>query len=160
MVVVNAWSRSQMMSSTSSIPTEMRTRSSGIPAATSCSADSCWWVVEPGCNIKVLASPILAKCDANCKFDMKSAVAWRPPFTPKLNTQRQQFPTAFVVRVVFQTGVVYVSDPVVFIQPFGDLHRVSQVLIHALWQRFHTDHQLECRLRWQGRTKVAQLFVA
>src|SRR5699024_2144204 len=86
-VAVNDYSRSQIMSSTSSIPTEIRTRSSGIPAAANCSSDNCWGVVEPGCSINVLASPILARCDANCKLAINVADACRPPFTPKLYTE-------------------------------------------------------------------------
>ena len=43
-----ACSRSQSRSSTSSIPTEMRTRSLLTPAANCCSSFSCWCVVDAG----------------------------------------------------------------------------------------------------------------
>src|SRR5690606_29238525 len=53
--VVSAWSRSHRMSSTSSRPTEMRTRSSGTPAVSSWVAVSCWCVVDAGWMTSVRA---------------------------------------------------------------------------------------------------------
>src|SRR5690606_20015119 len=40
----SAWSMSAQMSSASSIPTEIRTRSGSMPPADSASSESCWWV--------------------------------------------------------------------------------------------------------------------
>ena len=48
--MVSAWSTSASRSSTSSRPTEMRTRPGGMPVAASCSALSCRWVAVGGCT--------------------------------------------------------------------------------------------------------------
>src|SRR5690554_6734496 len=89
---VSAWSRSHRMSSGSSRPTEMRTRSSGTPAAASCSAVSCWWVVEPGWMTSVRASPMLARWLASTRDSMNTRPTSRAgrssvPTTPKANTE-------------------------------------------------------------------------
>lgn len=55
--ILNAASKSAMMSSISSIPTEMRTRS-GVTPELSCSSGVSWlWVLEAGWMTSVLASP-------------------------------------------------------------------------------------------------------
>src|SRR5690606_25614803 len=64
--MVRAWSRSHTMSSGSSRPTEMRMRSAGTPAASSCSGLSCWCVVDAGCSTSVRASPTFARWLASC----------------------------------------------------------------------------------------------
>ena len=71
----------------SSSPIEIRTRSSGTPADSSCSGLSCWWVVDPGWITRVRESPTLARCEASCRDSMNFCPAARPPFTPKENTE-------------------------------------------------------------------------
>ena len=74
------------MSSTSSSPTEMRTRSGVTPDAACCSSVSCWCVVLPGWMISVLASPMLARCEISRNSSMNLApVSW-PPLTPNVKT--------------------------------------------------------------------------
>src|SRR5690606_29263909 len=55
--VSNAWLRSAIRSSVSSIPTEMRTRRSEIPIASRCSAGTEKCDVFPGCEIRLSTPP-------------------------------------------------------------------------------------------------------
>ena len=65
-----ASSKSSLMSSMCSMPTETRTWS-GVTPALFCSASvSCWWVVEAGWMTSVFASPTLARCDASFTASM------------------------------------------------------------------------------------------
>src|SRR5690625_7734698 len=56
-LLASAWSRSEMMSSTCSIPIDSRTMSSGTPAASSSSGVSCECVVGAVCVASGLLSP-------------------------------------------------------------------------------------------------------
>ena len=76
----------RQMSSTSSIPTEIRTRSAGTPAAPSASSDSCWWVVEAGWMTSVRVSPTLARWLQSSTDSTNARPASRPPRTPKAKT--------------------------------------------------------------------------
>ena len=82
----SAWSRSAMMSATSSMPTERRTTSGPAPAASFCSVVSWLWVVEAGWMIRLLASPILARCEKSCTDSTILMPASLPPSMPKVST--------------------------------------------------------------------------
>src|SRR6266702_1072611 len=58
-----ACSRSVMISALSSIPMLSRTTSGPAPALTRSSSESWRWVVEAGWMIRLLVSPILARCE-------------------------------------------------------------------------------------------------
>ncbi len=114
---VRAWSRSHRMSSTSSRPTLIRTRSSGTPATASCSAESCWWVVDAGWMTSVRASPTFARWLASCRDSMKRRPTSRPVRVGvsrsaerehRARAQRQVVLRALVVRVARQPGPVHV----------------------------------------------------
>ena len=79
--------KSALMSSMCSMPTDTRTRSLLTPEA-SCSASvSCWWVVLAGWITRVLASPTLARCEANSTPSIKARPASTPPRIPNVSTQ-------------------------------------------------------------------------
>src|SRR3954447_20316546 len=82
----SARSRSKMMSSTSSMPTLMRTSSGRTPAASSASVESWRWVVEPGWITSVRVSPTLARCEHSSTRPMNASPAARPPSQPNENT--------------------------------------------------------------------------
>ena len=62
----SAWSMSAMMSSSDSMPTLRRTKSSVTPDSSCSSAVSCEWVVVAGWIASDLASPMLARCESSC----------------------------------------------------------------------------------------------
>src|ERR1017187_5397978 len=84
-----ACSRSQIMSSTSSIPTEIRTRSFVTPASICCSSFNCWCVVEDGWMMRLLASPRLARCEKSCTESISLRPASSPPLMPKVTIEPQ-----------------------------------------------------------------------
>ena len=86
-----AWSRSAIMSSAFSMPTERRMRSSERWAALSCSAVSWECVVEAGWMMRDLASPTLARCVKSFTLSTTFRPASRPPLTPKTTTPPKPF---------------------------------------------------------------------
>ena len=74
------------MSSTSSMPTLMRTSSGSTPAAASASVLSWRWVVEPGWMTSVRVSPTFARCEHSSTRPMNASPASRPPSQPKEKT--------------------------------------------------------------------------
>jgi len=78
-----AWSKSAMMSSTSSMPTDTLTKSGVTPAESCSSGLSCWCVVVAGWMTSVLASPMLARCEASLTLSMNFDPAVAPPLMPK-----------------------------------------------------------------------------
>src|SRR5579872_5728133 len=73
-----------MRSSTSSIPTESRTRSLETPASNCWSSLNCWWVVDDGWMIRLLASPRLARCEKILTESMSFCPAFGPPLMPNV----------------------------------------------------------------------------
>src|SRR5438105_6897721 len=82
---LSAWSMSHRMSSSVSMPTEMRIMSGVTPALTRSASSICLWVVDAGWMTSVLASPMLARWLMNCAASMKRSPALAPPLTPKLS---------------------------------------------------------------------------
>lgn len=82
--MLKAVSKSAIMSSISSIPTEMRTRSGVTPASSCSSAVSCAWVLEAGWMTSVLASPVGKICKVsagtvrNLSTDPSCGVSYGP----------------------------------------------------------------------------------
>src|SRR5438876_3774630 len=81
----SAWSMSQRMSSSVSMPTDMRTMSGVTPAFARSASSICRCVVDAGWITSVLASPMLARWLMNCAASMKRSPALAPPLTPKLS---------------------------------------------------------------------------
>src|SRR6202044_3287744 len=79
-------SRSQMRSSTDSVPTDSRTVPAPTPAARSSSSLSWRWVVLAGWMIRLLASPTLARWDQSDTPRMRSCPPARPPAQSNENT--------------------------------------------------------------------------
>ena len=75
----NAWSRSAIRSSTSSIPTEMRTRPSVIPILLRCSAGTEAWVMLAGCEISVSTPPKLSAIEQRWTRSRNRLAAAREP---------------------------------------------------------------------------------
>ncbi len=72
-----------MMSSRLSRPTDSRTKSSVTPVETCSSGVSCWWVVEAGWMIRLLESPMFARCENSFTESISLTPASRPPLMPK-----------------------------------------------------------------------------
>ena len=80
-----------MMSFTSSVPIDSRTKSGVTPVLFCSSGDSCWCVVLLGWMISDLLSPMLARCEKSFTLLislMPFAVCWVgvAPAMPKPNT--------------------------------------------------------------------------
>ena len=74
------------MSSSDSMPTDMRTMSGVTPALIWSASSICRCVVDAGWMTSVFASPMLARWLMNCAASMKRSPALAPPFTPKLSS--------------------------------------------------------------------------
>src|SRR5207253_1797581 len=83
---LSAWSMSQRMSSSVSMPTDMRTMSGVTPALRRSASSICRCVVEAGWITSVFASPMFARWLMNCAASMKRSPALAPPLTPKLRS--------------------------------------------------------------------------
>src|SRR4029077_12546167 len=79
-------SRSQIRSSTDSVPTDSRTVPGPTPAARSSSSLSWRWVVLAGWMIRLLASPTFARCDHSDTPRIRSCPPTRPPAQSKEKT--------------------------------------------------------------------------
>src|SRR5581483_7165754 len=84
-----AWSRSQRMSSMSSMPIDKRIMSGDTPALICSSSESWRWVVDAGWMTSVFASPTLARCEKNCNDSMNLMPASTPPLMPKVRIDPQ-----------------------------------------------------------------------
>src|SRR6201989_2265781 len=80
------WSRSQIRSSTDSVPTDSRTVPGPTPAARSSSSVNLRCVVLAGRMTKLFASPTLARWDHRVMPRMRSCPPVRPPAQSKENT--------------------------------------------------------------------------
>ena len=111
---VSACSMSQMMSSASSMPTEMRMRSGGTPAASSASSESCRWVVLAGMDHKRARVADVGEMAAQLQRLDERAV--RRPGRRRRRTRtpprahRQVPRCAGVVRMVGETGPANPGD--------------------------------------------------
>src|SRR5260221_10354057 len=81
-----AWSMSQRMSSSDSIPTDMRIMSGLTPALSCSSSLICRCVVEAGGMTRVFASPMLARRLMHSAASMKRSPPLAPPLTPKFRS--------------------------------------------------------------------------
>src|SRR3954462_2029236 len=72
-------SRSQIRSSTDSVPTDSRIVTGPTPAASSSASLSCRWVVRAGWMTRLLESPTLARCDQSLRPRISSCPPARPP---------------------------------------------------------------------------------
>ena len=81
--VFSAWSRSAMMSCTSSMPTDRRTNSGVTPVWTCSSGVSCEWVVVAGWIMSDFASPMLRHGLNNLTLSISLVPASLPPLMPK-----------------------------------------------------------------------------
>src|SRR5262249_57835274 len=75
----SACSRSQIRSSTDSVPTESLIVPGPTPAASSSASPSWRWVVLAGWMIRLFASPTLARCDQSVSPRISSSPPLRPP---------------------------------------------------------------------------------
>src|SRR5262245_10542984 len=78
--------RSQIRSSTDSVPTDSRTVPGPTPAARSSSSLSWRCVVLAGWMIRLFASPTLARCDQSVTWRIRSCPPVRPPAQSNENT--------------------------------------------------------------------------
>ena len=85
-IVWNACSRSAMMSSTSSIPTERRIRSGATPASINCSSVSwrCVWLA--GCSMHERASATCVTMAISFRVSMKRMASSLVPLMPNAST--------------------------------------------------------------------------
>ena len=155
---------SQMMSSASSIPTEMRIRSGGTPPAWRASSDSCRWVVLAGWMTRVRVSPMLARWLHSSNASMKARPAARPPGDAErehgAGAERQVTGGALVVRMVGKTCPAHPRHAGFAAQRVGNGAGIGEVGIHPLRQRLDALHQQERVEGRQRRADVAELFGA
>ena len=152
------------MSSTSSMPTLMRTSSGSTPAASSASVESWRCVVEPGWMTSVRVSPTLARCEHSSTRPMNASPASRPPShaerEDRARALRQVLLGERVVRVVRQPGVADPAHARVGVEPLRDALRVGHVRLHPQRQRLHPLQDQERVERREHAAEVAQALDA
>ena len=89
---------SSRMSSTCSMPTEMRTMSRVTPAVSSSSSFSWRWVVVAGWQARDYASPMFTSLVISLRASMNFAPASWPPSMPKLRMPAARPPMYFSAR--------------------------------------------------------------
>ena len=160
----SAWSRSQMMSSGSSRPTEMRMRSGGTPAASS--ASSRQLPVRGARRVDHQRAHVadVGQVAAQLqRLDERAACG-----AAAGDAEREHGPRALAAgsaaaqRVVGMVGAARPSAPTttpgVGGEEVGDGGGVGEVGVHPLGQRLHPLHQQEGVERRQRRADVAELL--